>query len=171
MDSVTAYSSPVAIFNRYRYGNNNPYRFYDPDGRCTGSRITNSDGTCESTGEFTTQASSARSLDARSVDKVFTHTSVSTLGGQAAPSEFPKETRSALSKFLGSPVGGAIGRHAVRTGQRIEMEQILPSSGYPPAFSGAVLSGANIWHPIDLEESSLVLDWMCFLPMRLVIRQ
>jgi hypothetical protein len=30
---VTAYSSPVAMFNRYRYANSNPYRFTDPDGR------------------------------------------------------------------------------------------------------------------------------------------
>ena len=59
VDPVTAYSGPVAMFNRYRYANSNPYRFYDPDGRCTGSRITNSDGTCRSTGEFTTIATTA----------------------------------------------------------------------------------------------------------------
>lgn len=33
VDPVTAYSSPVAMFNRYRYANSNPYRFTDPDGR------------------------------------------------------------------------------------------------------------------------------------------
>src|SRR5690606_35139837 len=33
VDPVTAYSSPVAMFNRYRYANSNPYRFKDPDGR------------------------------------------------------------------------------------------------------------------------------------------
>lgn len=33
VDPVTAYSSPVAMFNRYRYAANNPYRFKDPDGR------------------------------------------------------------------------------------------------------------------------------------------
>jgi RHS repeat-associated protein len=33
VDPVTAYGSPVAMFNRYRYANNNPYRFKDPDGR------------------------------------------------------------------------------------------------------------------------------------------
>lgn len=142
MDPITAYSNPVGAFNRYWYSNNNPYRFYDPDGRCTGSRIKSGDGTCASTGEFTTQPSSARSLNARNVDKVFTHTSVSTLGGQATPSEFPKETRSALSKFLSSSVGGAIGGYAVRIGKKIEMEQILPSSGYPPAFSGGY-AGTN----------------------------
>lgn len=32
-DPVTARSNPVGMFNRYRYANNNPYRFTDPDGR------------------------------------------------------------------------------------------------------------------------------------------
>ncbi|MBA0448336.1 RHS repeat-associated core domain-containing protein [Stenotrophomonas maltophilia] len=154
VDPVTVYKSPAAMFNRYRYANSNPYRFYDPDGRCTGSRIKNGDGTCASTGEFTTKASSVRSLDPRNVDKVFTHSSVSSLGGQATPSEFPKETRSALSKFLGSSVGGAIGRHAVLSGQKIDMEQILPSSGYPPVFSGGY-AGTNI--------VTYSLEWRQFL--------
>ncbi|XWO47382.1 hypothetical protein JQR89_13365 [[Pseudomonas] boreopolis] len=143
VDPVMAYNAPVALFNRYRYANSNPYRYYDPDGRCTGSRIKNSDNTCRSTGEFTTQSSSAKSLDARNVNKVFSHSSVATMGGEATPSEFPKETRSALGRFLGSPVGGAVGRYAVHTGQKIELEQILPSSGYPPAFSGGY-AGTNL---------------------------
>jgi RHS repeat-associated protein len=33
VDPVTAYGSPVGMFNRYRYANSNPYRFIDPDGR------------------------------------------------------------------------------------------------------------------------------------------
>lgn len=33
VDPVTAYGSPVAQFHRYRYANNNPYKFVDPDGR------------------------------------------------------------------------------------------------------------------------------------------
>jgi RHS repeat-associated protein len=32
-DPVTAYEQPIASFNRYRYANNNPYKFTDPDGR------------------------------------------------------------------------------------------------------------------------------------------
>lgn len=33
VDPVTAYSNPVGQFHRYRYANNSPYRFTDPDGR------------------------------------------------------------------------------------------------------------------------------------------
>jgi RHS repeat-associated protein len=42
VDPITAYSNPVGAFNRYWYANNNPYRFFDPDGRsaCPGSSRT-----------------------------------------------------------------------------------------------------------------------------------
>ena len=33
VDPITIYSNPVGAFNRYRYANNNPYKFTDPDGR------------------------------------------------------------------------------------------------------------------------------------------
>lgn len=33
VDPVTAYDNPVSQFHRYRYSNNNPYKFTDPDGR------------------------------------------------------------------------------------------------------------------------------------------
>ncbi|MBI2397882.1 MAG: RHS repeat-associated core domain-containing protein [Xanthomonadales bacterium] len=46
-------------WNRYAYAANNPYRYFDPDGRCTGSHITNDDGTCKSTGGFTTESTRA----------------------------------------------------------------------------------------------------------------
>lgn len=32
VDPVAAYDQPLVAFNRYRYANNNPYRFTDPDG-------------------------------------------------------------------------------------------------------------------------------------------
>ncbi|WP_218569841.1 RHS repeat domain-containing protein [Pseudomonas sp. Hp2] len=59
VDPVSADPNTGALFNRYMYAANNPYRFFDPDGRCTGSRIENDDGTCKSTGGFTTQSTSA----------------------------------------------------------------------------------------------------------------
>lgn len=39
-DPVTALSFPSQNFNRYIYANNNPYKFFDPDGRyvCSGSK-------------------------------------------------------------------------------------------------------------------------------------
>lgn len=49
VDPVTAVDLPVPQFNRYRYANGNPYRYFDPDGRlgCTGSRIKSA---CDGTG-------------------------------------------------------------------------------------------------------------------------
>ncbi|WP_324250800.1 RHS repeat-associated core domain-containing protein [Xanthomonas axonopodis pv. poinsettiicola] len=61
VDPVDADMSNGALFNRYMYAANNPYRFFDPDGRCTGSRIESNDGMCKSTGGLTIQAASARS--------------------------------------------------------------------------------------------------------------
>ena len=43
VDPVTAYEKPSQNFNRYWYGNNNPYSFKDPDGREVGYTY-NSDG-------------------------------------------------------------------------------------------------------------------------------
>ncbi|QNH12446.1 RHS repeat-associated core domain-containing protein [Xanthomonas sp. SI] len=57
VDPVSANSISGDNFNRYWYGSNNPYRFFDSDGRCTGSHIANDDGTCVSSGDFTTGGS------------------------------------------------------------------------------------------------------------------
>jgi RHS repeat-associated protein len=48
-------------FNRYEYADDNPYRFTDPFGMCTGSHITSTDGSgnCASTGGDTTGTSGA----------------------------------------------------------------------------------------------------------------
>ncbi|HJU39683.1 MAG TPA: RHS repeat-associated core domain-containing protein, partial [Tahibacter sp.] len=46
-------------FNRYWYANDNPYRYIDPDGRCTGSHITNKEGLCVGSGTTTTRPKTA----------------------------------------------------------------------------------------------------------------
>jgi RHS repeat-associated protein len=51
-DPVTA-AGAGTNFNRYWYGNDNPYVYTDPDGRCTGSIISNEDGTCKGSGGYT----------------------------------------------------------------------------------------------------------------------
>ncbi|WP_316690040.1 MULTISPECIES: RHS repeat-associated core domain-containing protein [Xanthomonas] len=61
VDPVDADMDNGALFKRYMYAANNPCRFFDPDGRCTGSRIAGSEGTCKSTGGLTTKSTSARS--------------------------------------------------------------------------------------------------------------
>lgn len=59
VDPIAAKNAPASMFNRYHYANGNPYRFYDPDGRCTGSRIANEDGTCKISGGLTTMGTTA----------------------------------------------------------------------------------------------------------------
>lgn len=36
---MTAYQKPAEHFNRYRYGDGNPYKFTDPDGRQAAERF------------------------------------------------------------------------------------------------------------------------------------
>jgi RHS repeat-associated protein len=66
MDPVTVNSGTGANFNRYWYGDNNPYTFMDPTGTCTGSRIRSDNGLCISSGGNTTETYGARQSEGRS---------------------------------------------------------------------------------------------------------
>lgn len=48
-------------FNRYQYVNSSPYKFKDWDGRCTGSLLSNNNGTCLN-GQFTSLSLPTRSV-------------------------------------------------------------------------------------------------------------
>jgi RHS repeat-associated protein len=61
VDPINVYPGALFPFNRFSYANDNPSVNIDPDGRCTGSHISGSDGTCVSSGEFTTRAMNAHS--------------------------------------------------------------------------------------------------------------
>lgn len=63
VDPVSANSKTGGNFNRYWYANNNPYKFFDPDGRlgCTGTRI---QSVCDSGGVAGLQTSARSPLDA-----------------------------------------------------------------------------------------------------------
>jgi RHS repeat-associated protein len=54
VDPIVTDASSGESFNRYEYVHSNPYRYTDPSGTCTGSNIKNGDGTCRSSGGFTT---------------------------------------------------------------------------------------------------------------------
>lgn len=59
-DPIGANPGNGANFNRYWYGNNNPYRFLDPDGRCTSTRIFS---VCDSLGQRGPKTSTRSFLD------------------------------------------------------------------------------------------------------------
>lgn len=69
MDPVGPSVGNTFYFNRYDYASNNPIVNIDPDGRCTGSLISNSDGTCASTGDFTTQGTNAHLVGASATER------------------------------------------------------------------------------------------------------
>ena len=56
VDPIAVGAEVGALFNRYMYAANNPIVYIDPDGRCTGSKIKNRDGSCASTGGATTRS-------------------------------------------------------------------------------------------------------------------
>jgi len=64
VDPVTVSSSSGINFNRYGYGSNNPYKFFDPDGRCVGSHISDDEGRCPGSDSYTTTPRACYALEA-----------------------------------------------------------------------------------------------------------
>jgi hypothetical protein len=52
VDPITTNADNGSMFNRYEYAQNNPYRYIDPEGTCTGSNIKASDGQCPGGGSI-----------------------------------------------------------------------------------------------------------------------
>ena len=84
--------------NLYAYVANDPVNATDPSGRCTGSRITNDDGTCASTGGNTTGLSGAaqgmvkdRAISQAATDVAGARASTPFIG-QPTPSGFPRQS-------------------------------------------------------------------------------
>lgn len=114
VDPVTADANTGALFNRYMYAANNPYRFFDPDGRCTGSRIENDDGSCQSTGGHTTQSTSARRTTASVLRRHRTPESqkqlITSVGGDTETLKLAQQTHEAFATgVIGLATGGGLG--------------------------------------------------------------
>jgi RHS repeat-associated protein len=113
VDPVSADPNNGALFNRYMYAANNPYRFFDPDGRCTGSRIENSGGTCKSTGGHTTMSTSAVPEASQGSVQQFNASAPSSSGsggsgrnwftGQGSLTDFEALTDAVIPPLLNSP--------------------------------------------------------------------
>jgi RHS repeat-associated protein len=110
MDPVDVDPTTGANFNRYAYAEDNPYRYVDPDGRCTGSHISNSDGTCASTGDFTTQGTNPSLVGASAAERGailgIQEPSQNARNQQVASKSSPKASDSSESSGSDSVIGG-----------------------------------------------------------------
>lgn len=124
-------------FNRYAYANDNPYRYTDPFGMCTGSHISNSDGTCASSGDFTTQASNAHLVGASAAQRSTILGLRSTAAGSATASHSqPQSTQSHVDSNSTQPRSFVI-KGAENDGSYQDYSyQLLDAHGMPITGSG-----------------------------------
>ena len=102
VDPVTAYAKPGTNFNRYWYGNNNPYRFTDPDGRysCDGSK-----GDCAKVDQYVKKVGEAsRSRDLKPSERAQVRAVSNYLGKKGeggpkiTPTALPKNTKASTDQ-------------------------------------------------------------------------
>jgi RHS repeat-associated protein len=148
VDSVTASAISGENFNRYWYGNNNPYKFFDLDGRCTGSHIANDDGTCVSSGDYTTGGSQQKNFRSIPYTPVSPTTDITSMS--SSNSNDLNATNGAPMDDGRIPVPGAVGWKtgqytSSRTGEELDREGRL-IAGVAIVGSTALIIDGSIFY-------------------------
>lgn len=160
VDPVTALSDPLAQFNRYRYANSSPYKFFDPDGRvgCTGTRI---QSVCDQGGIAGLQTS-ARSFASVLGQRAKTPSSqarlIESVGGNAATLEEARETHegfvtAAIGVIAGGGLGGNTAARGTTTLYRAVSEAEAASIGATGRFTAGPNSLGGKWFAETLENA------------------
>jgi RHS repeat-associated protein len=146
-------------FNRYWYANDNPYRYTDPDGRCTGSHISTSGGICANTGGYTTGTDGALQgmAIARARQGSVGSSSGGLMGKASVPSHIAPSGRSYSSaggaaKAFGDAyyAKGVKEKSEYQTGIIYEQGGIYGKGGYDYMSPGAGPPGARMVDPTAL---------------------